>query len=511
MRFRGSIDGVTDKQVRGWAVDMLAPERPANIQIFLGDDLIAEAMGDIPRRDIEESLKAPRSGFVVELPGEVTLSAHDVIERLRVVAQREGESRALPMWDKVRAMMLARIVSQEKLSLPEYFTPCDPLKFERVERDALMSCQRPSIWLPDGPDLRPVTRRGALFHDKPQGTHIFDDLTKDVPFLTPPAAVVSGSPLVLVGTNTFLTKSGQGFFDCLYPDTGGTSNYFKLIGNHYGFENHKTGIVATDEIDKFILKQKLRPVELISEPHFFIPSFEPDNWGSFLFRILAKCRLKNLWPEIPTFYCDRFKSMSDLLVLGCGDIKNTRHNADNIYIFERPIIPLMNNYTYYLNTESVEFFDKIRRKCIRNTIRKRNDIYISRFSRNNNQKNYRKMKNEQILISELQKEGVSIVEPELLTAEDQVRVFANARIVVGPSGAGMFNTIFCEPGTFVIDIESEPYWGIGHANLFSSAGLNYGIVEALADENSPHPIHRNFTVDVPTIVSRYRWARDQIA
>ena len=58
--------------------------------------------------------------------------------------------------------------------------------------------------------------------------------------------------------------------------------------------------------------------------------------------------------------------------------------------------------------------------------------------------------------------GFSVVEPEFLTFSQQVRLFSNADIVVGATGAAMANLIFCKPGTKIIIIISDykfmPYW-----------------------------------------------------
>ena len=64
----------------------------------------------------------------------------------------------------------------------------------------------------------------------------------------------------------------------------------------------------------------------------------------------------------------------------------------------------------------------------------------------------------------------------------------------------MFNALLCAPGTTLVDIESEPDWLWGHANLFSSAQLRYGMHIAKRNESYPPP-HRPYTIDTEALAS----------
>jgi hypothetical protein len=112
------------------------------------------------------------------------------------------------------------------------------------------------------------------------------------------------------------------------------------------------------------------------------------------------------------------------------------------------------------------------------------------------------MLNETELIERLRPLGFDIVEPQELTAEQQVANFASADLVVGPSGAGMFNTVFCRPGTFIIDIESEPHWAFPHSCLFASTGLRYGIFEGLATDRDWTIHHKPWRVNIEALIRR---------
>ena len=95
--------------------------------------------------------------------------------------------------------------------------------------------------------------------------------------------------------------------------------------------------------------------------------------------------------------------------------------------------------------------------------------------------------------------GFHVVEPQTLPFEEQVRTFAAARIVVGPGGAGMFNTVFCRPGTAVVSVESTTNWLTAHANLFASLGHDYALVVGGADPADAGP-QRRWRMDVDCVV-----------
>ncbi|MFA5910144.1 MAG: glycosyltransferase family 61 protein [Vicinamibacterales bacterium] len=66
----------------------------------------------------------------------------------------------------------------------------------------------------------------------------------------------------------------------------------------------------------------------------------------------------------------------------------------------------------------------------------------------------RRITNEAELWGGLEAAGFRMVEAERLSFADQVRLFARARVVVGPHGGGLTNIAWCRPGTRVAEIFS---------------------------------------------------------
>jgi hypothetical protein len=124
-------------------------------------------------------------------------------------------------------------------------------------------------------------------------------------------------------------------------------------------------------------------------------------------------------------------------------------------------------------------------------------IFVSRLTRTRKHGAYRGLNNEEALIEALTPLGYVAVEPERLPLEEQVALFRNARSIVGLGGAAMFNTVFCQPGTKVVTIESSLTFVDAHANIFGSLGLDYGVILGDEDLTDERPVQRRWSLDVP--------------
>lgn len=74
-------------------------------------------------------------------------------------------------------------------------------------------------------------------------------------------------------------------------------------------------------------------------------------------------------------------------------------------------------------------------------------VFISR-----QKASYRRIKNENEIFAHLEPLGFKRYNLEDLSVKDQKFLFANAKIVISPHGAGLTNLIFCQPGTKVLEI-----------------------------------------------------------
>jgi capsular polysaccharide biosynthesis protein len=179
-----------------------------------------------------------------------------------------------------------------------------------------------------------------------------------------------------------------------------------------------------------------------------------------------------------------------------------RHELRHVYRIDHAIIPGLRIPLAYADQESRALYNRIALPLECDSSQKR--LYISRRALNAERSvpRGRVLLNEGDLIEQLRKMDFEIVEPQALDAASQIRLFRNAELVVGPSGSGMFNAVFCRPDTKLIDIESEPHWIIPHSGLFSSAGLRYGIFEGLAVDKDWSRHHKPWRVNVQRLAER---------
>jgi hypothetical protein len=101
--------------------------------------------------------------------------------------------------------------------------------------------------------------------------------------------------------------------------------------------------------------------------------------------------------------------------------------------------------------------------------------------------------------------GFETVQPELLKFQEQVRVFASARVVVGESGAAMANIGFCDPGTRVLEIMPDIYcdiWVRGACLVLSHEWhVYFAEAEAPIPDGAPGADRLDFRyrIDIPSL------------
>ena len=81
--------------------------------------------------------------------------------------------------------------------------------------------------------------------------------------------------------------------------------------------------------------------------------------------------------------------------------------------------------------------------------------------------------NEAELLPLLSEMGFQVCRLESMTFEEQVRLFRNAEVVVGPHGAGFTNLIFSKPGTRVVEIMAKGYERRCYWTLSAELGHDY--------------------------------------
>jgi hypothetical protein len=94
-------------------------------------------------------------------------------------------------------------------------------------------------------------------------------------------------------------------------------------------------------------------------------------------------------------------------------------------------------------------------------------LYLSRAASG------RGVRNEKEILPVLQRAGFEIVEPQNLPVAEQARVFSEAEIVLGPHGAAFVNSLFCAPGTRIVELFSPARWNACYLRIGALFGLEH--------------------------------------
>jgi len=227
---------------------------------------------------------------------------------------------------------------------------------------------------------------------------------------------------------------------------------------------------------------------------------EPSNWGSFLTRILPKAiLLKSMGVERIISYCAHPNQQFMLKQAGWESDQIIKlQPATHCYQAQELIWPSEMTEGLYLGVMARSLLKSIRPKNIQPFRR----IFISRQP-GKSTRNKRWCMHHQSLEERMLALGVEVIYPEQLHPAEQIKTFAEAQMVIGPSGAGLFNTIFCAPGTVVLDIESENDWVQSHCSLFSSLEMQYAIHVAKPIQTPEYPPpHRPFEINLDALADQ---------
>ncbi|MDM0038515.1 glycosyltransferase 61 family protein [Variovorax sp. J22G21] len=345
-------------------------------------------------------------------------------------------------------------------------------------------------------------RPGPSFHDDPDGAGLFPSLGEScVPHS--PAFVLQTGAVKQIGYRGYLSGGNEFFTDEALVNADEEQRFVDRIGQQSSFPNEDTGLIPAHETGRFTFDARSRPVIDIDGETLCLCSFEPSNYGAFLFRVLPKLAgrrhlLKSRAVLAPLYN----QAMRDLFAMAGVPVERiVAHNTHAIYRLKTAIIPSLRNTHALLDAETLAFYAALRDRY--GTRRGARKIFVSRLGwTESHAATHRVMRNEEQLARRLAAEGFAVIRPHNMSSRQQIEAFSAADVIVGASGSAMFNVVFSRPGTRLIDIESEPHWIFAHTNLFGSCGLDYGILEAKAIDQDWGTAHKPFSVNVDALMTR---------
>jgi hypothetical protein len=246
----------------------------------------------------------------------------------------------------------------------------------------------------------------------------------------------------------------------------------------------------------------LSPAEVtaLPGPVFFASPTEPDNWGMWLLNVLPSVADWQARGRPGKLLCwVRFKWQRALLnFLGVPDESLVAQQEWRAYA-----VPGLTMHQYTAvdlvpTATDQAVFRRVAAMCGApepggGKLFVSRKGFAARFG-------HRRLLDEDALIAALAARGFRTLEPETLPFREQVRAFRGARMVVGLGGAAMFSTVFCEPGTRLVSIESGPEFAENHASLFAAMGHRHGFILGRRDLDDPAPSHQRWSLDVAAAV-----------
>ncbi len=235
----------------------------------------------------------------------------------------------------------------------------------------------------------------------------------------------------------------------------------------------------------------------LDAPVFLATALEPPIWGRWIVTVLAKAYDFHRHGAGRQFFCyaalDWQKAF--LRLLGIGEDRLLQHDPGRTHICRDVMTVEYSLTNMTINArERADIYELVAR--FRGPSRYGRKLFVSRLSRSRINPYYRVLQNELQLAGMLAELGFDLIEPEYLSFAEQIAAFGAAEQVVCIGGSGLFNAVFCAPGTSVVSIESSANYIGHHANLLASLDLRYGVIFGEEDPADPGPSHRRWTLDI---------------
>jgi capsular polysaccharide biosynthesis protein len=334
----------------------------------------------------------------------------------------------------------------------------------------------------------------------------------------PPGVLVnlSGQPFDPTGLNTGHRPSHARHLDCLRSVHLLWSNFFvadECVSTIYEGDARVAvqQVVANAELSRYIgvmqrgedfvvSRARLRDAQRVAGPVLFATSDEPHNWGLWLLYVLPAVvhftRHRNRYRKLFVFAVHS-NMRAFLALLGVREDDVILHECGVAYWFDEVHVFRQSMRDFYISPAALQLYDRVRDMVVaRHGASSLPKLYIARLRRTRELNAYRGLLEEQALADRLSALGYTAVEPEFMTVEDQVRLFAGADRIVAIGGAGLFNTVFCHPGVRMMDIESTSLYLDAHSNIFAGRGLEYGLMVGQEDPADDSLAHRRWSIDL---------------
>jgi capsular polysaccharide biosynthesis protein len=237
-----------------------------------------------------------------------------------------------------------------------------------------------------------------------------------------------------------------------------------------------------------------------------------ENYWHWLFDVLPRLELiktiykKNeidffLFPDIKK---DFQKQTLDILQIDKKkrlSSKKIRHlKTDKLIITDRPTISIKNTINDSWREEVPIWIIKYLRKNFLKFKLSKDDnfpkkIFIDRSDAKEHHNKFRSIKNENEILDYLKSVGFKSLRIGDFNFIDQIKLFSEAKEIVGLHGGGFANLVFCEPNTKVVELKNETTGNI-IGDLAKKNKLNYNYVIGKNQNVQKHSQQGNIEISI---------------
>ncbi|VXD14070.1 putative TPR domain protein [Planktothrix serta PCC 8927] len=206
--------------------------------------------------------------------------------------------------------------------------------------------------------------------------------------------------------------------------------------------------------------EEFPPLEKISGSVAVLSGLSGNVYFHWMVDILPRFAIlqqeKPDWQSIDWFLVNSIKApfqRETLQKLGISESKIIESDRHPYIQAKQLIIPSFTGSVGWVTPEIINFH----RQLFSSALSSSKNNYPERIFIRRNQAKYRQILNENDVIAYVSEWGVVPVELETLSVEEQACLFAHAKVIITPHGAGLTNLMFCRPETIVIELVSPHY------------------------------------------------------
>ncbi len=224
--------------------------------------------------------------------------------------------------------------------------------------------------------------------------------------------------------------------------------------------------------------EELPPLEKIDGTVAVLTGLSGNIYFHWMVDILPRIEILHRWginlEEIDWFLVNSYQQpfqRETLKALGIPEYKIIESDRHPYIQAKQLIIPSFSGYLGWLSPQGLEFLRRVfsieqSPKLPKILASDRKKFYPERIYISRSKCSYRRVINEEQVIKFLSGFGFVTVLLESMNFQEQIDLFARAKVIVAPHGSGLTNIIFCSPGTKVIELTSPNYirhyyWAIG--------------------------------------------------